>query len=409
MYNSKVSVFENKSECCGCGACVNICPRKAIELCEDEYGYVYPKINKERCIGCNLCEKVCLYKNENKLNKNKICFAAAAKDDDITLSSASGGMFYVIAVECLRNNFICYGCEMQFIKSKPIIKHSRIDNLNDLKKLQGSKYVQSDISKVFAEVKTDLNNGKKVLFSGTPCQIGALKNYLTTLKSSNIKNLYTIDLICHGVPSQLMFQSYINSIYKKYNKCDFRFRDKTEGWGLLGKLELEKNNKISNKKIYPKLSPYYTLFLNTEIFRESCYNCKFSNKDRVGDITLGDYWGFEKLYPQFLKNNEQFSKDKGISCLIINTDNGYELLNLIKDNAYLKETPYDNIIKYNQNLVKSSIKGKNRDIVLKIYKDSKDFGNINKWYKKSLGYKYFIYKLWFVLPPKIRSAIKNKL
>ncbi len=408
MGTSKESVFKNKSECCGCGACVNICPRKAIELCEDEYGYVYPKINKEKCIGCNLCEKVCLYKNENNLNKNKICFAAVAQDDNITLNSASGGLFYIIAKECLKNDFVCYGCEMKFVESKPIVNHSRIDNLSDLKKLQGSKYVQSDTSTIFTEVKNDLNNEKKVLFSGTPCQVASLKNYLTALKISNIKNLYTIDLICHGVPSKSMFDDYIGSIYKGYNKCNFKFRDKTEGWGLLGKIELEKNNKISYKKIYPKLSSYYTLFLNTEIFRESCYNCRFSNKDRVGDITLGDYWGFEKLYPEVVKNDEHFSKSKGISCLILNTDNGYELLDFIKDYTYLKETPYDNIIKYNQNLIKSSIKGKNRDSVLEMYKDSKDFSNINKWYKKSLGYKYFIYKLWFVLPPKIRNIIKRK-
>ena len=389
-------------------ACVNFFPRKAIELFEVEYGYVYPKINKEKCIGCNLCEKVCLYKNENNLNKNKICFAAVAQDDNITLNSASGGLFYIIAKECLKKDFVCYGCEMKFAKSKPIVKHSRIDNLSDLKKLQGSKYVQSDTSTIFTEVKNDLNNEKKVLFSGTPCQVASLKNYLTALKISNIKNLYTIDLICHGVPSKSMFDDYIESIYKGYNKCNFKFRDKTEGWGLLGKIELEKNNKISNKKIYPKLSSYYTLFLNTEIFRESCYNCKFSNKDRVGDITLGDYWGFEKLYPELVKKDEHFSKSKGISCLILNTDNGYELLDLIKDYTYLKETPYDNIIKYNQNLIKSSIKGKNRDSVLEMYKDSKDFSNINKWYKKSLGYKYFIYKLWFILPPKIRNIIKRK-
>ena len=408
MGSSKESVFKNKSECCGCGACVNICPRKAIELCEDEYGYVYPKINKEKCIGCNLCEKVCLYKNENNLNKNKICFAAVAQDDNIILNSASGGLFYIIAKECLKKDFVCYGCEMKFVESKPIVKHSRIDNLSDLKKLQGSKYVQSDTSTIFTEVKNDLNNEKKVLFSGTPCQVASLKNYLTALKISNIKNLYTIDLICHGVPSKSMFDDYIGCIYKGYNKCNFKFRDKTEGWGLLGKIELEKNNKISYKKIYPKLSSYYTLFLNTEIFRESCYNCRFSNKDRVGDITLGDYWGFEKLYSELVKNDEHFSKSKGISCLILNTDNGYELLDLIKDYTYLKETPYDNIIKYNQNLIKSSIKGKNRDRVLEMYKDSKDFSNINKWYKKSLGYKYFIYKLWFVLPPKIRNIIKRK-
>lgn len=164
MGKSKESVFKNKSECCGCGACVNICPRKAIEFCEDKYGYVYPKINKEKCIGCNLCEKVCLYKNENNLNKNKICFVAVAQDDNITLNLASGGLFYIIAKECLKKDFVCYGCEMKFVKSKPIVKHSRIDNLSDLKKMQGSKYVQSDTSTIFTEVKNDLNNEKKYYF-----------------------------------------------------------------------------------------------------------------------------------------------------------------------------------------------------------------------------------------------------
>lgn len=407
MSDVKTSIFQKKSECCGCGACVNICPRKAIELCEDEYGYIYPKVNRDKCVGCNLCEKVCLYKQENELFKNKVCFAAVSKDDNVCLNSASGGIFYTIAAKCLANDFICYGCEMHFAKSKAIIKHSRVDNLQDLKKLQGSKYVQSDISKTFNEVKKDLIDGRKVLFSGTPCQVSSLKNYLKVLKISNINNLYTIDLICHGIPPQAMFNDYIKSIYNDCEKKDFKFRDKSNGWEHLGKIFLEKNNKIIEKKIYPKLSSYYALFLNEEIFRESCYNCKFSNKDRVGDITLGDYWGIENIYPQLLKNNKYFSKKKGISCLILNSDKGYELLELVKECICVYKTPYENIIKFNQNLVKSSQKGKNRNLILKIYKKNRNFSAINKWYKKSLGFKYYAYKLWYILPSKIKEIIKN--
>ena len=403
-------VYNAKSECCGCGACMNICPKKAITLEEDEYGFIHPKIDKSKCIDCKLCEKVCLYKSAIELENPKTCYAGSTDNEKICRNSASGGIFYTIALDCIKKNFICYGSYMNFKNSKPIVEHIRIESESDLVKLQGSKYVQSDISKVYNKIKEDLLNNKKVLFSGTPCQVQAVRMYLSNIKAENIEKFYTIDIICHGVPPIEFFSKYIDSLYKNYEKVNFKFRDKTEGWGLMASITLKKGNKEIKKRVYPKTSSYYHSFLNMDIYRESCYNCKFATKKRTGDITVGDYWGIEKLHPEYLKENGgKLNIQNGVSCILINTEKGFELFNQSSDKILFEPTSFENISKYNHNLNKPSYKGNNRDKVLELYKKNKDFSLINRWYKKKLGIKYYIYNIWIRLPYCIRKKIRKKV
>lgn len=226
----KIILFDDKSKCSGCEACKNICPQNAISMEIDEYGFIYPKINHDKCVKCGLCKRVCAYQKENTENEYIQVYAAMTHKEDILMKSASGGVFGTIAEEFLNDEGIVYGCSMEIENDVITPKHIRITDKNDLEKLQGSKYVKSKINDVYTNVEEDLKNNKKVLFSGTPCQVDALKSYLK-LKNAKLDNLYTIDLICHGTPSTKMFQDYV----KKYEKAlngkiiNIKFRDKKIG------------------------------------------------------------------------------------------------------------------------------------------------------------------------------------
>ena len=204
----------NKKECCGCGACISICPKGAIEMQVDEFGNEYPVVDKKKCTDCNLCNKVCAYQNKSVYNIPLMTYASSCKINRLLKKSASGGVFIAIANEFIKNNGIIYGCSMEMEDDIITPKHIRVDDLSNLYKLQGSKYVKSKINCIYKDVRKDLSEGRKVLFSGTPCQVHALLSYLEELKV-NKDNLYTIDIICHGTPSTKMFQDYIKELERR--------------------------------------------------------------------------------------------------------------------------------------------------------------------------------------------------
>ena len=275
-------VFENKTECCGCGACQAICPKNAIEMVEDEYGFIYPRIDESKCVNCNLCKKTCAYMNPRKMNDEKKVYASVSKNDENLKRSASGGVFYELANSIISDGGVVYGCSMEYKNDKLTPKHIRVNNQENLKKLQGSKYVQSECGNIYKLVKTDLINGKKVLFSGTPCQIEGVKSFL---QYKEYENLFLVDIICHGVPSRKMFQDYIEN-FEIENNCkvkEFYFRDKDKGWGLFFKVVYEKNGK-TEKTVKPSYeSSFYQLFLDSSIYRENCYKCPYATENRNSD------------------------------------------------------------------------------------------------------------------------------
>ena len=323
-------VICEKERCYGCYACLNACPKNAIELVEDELGYVYPKINDNKCIRCNKCKKVCQRNSSAKCNMSKECFSAYSYNDNTHKSSSSGGAAYEISKDIIKNGGIVYGVS-SFVDESKDIAFCRIDNVNNLQKIQGSKYVHAYIKNVLSEVIEDLKQNLKVLFIGTPCQVAGLKAFL----DKDYNNLITIDIVCHGVMAQKLL---FDEIGRKFDYVNFRGN---YGFCIVAKKE---NKIVYNKNKYE--SDYYFSFLNGMRYRERCYSCEFAQKKRIGDITLGDFWG-----------KDDYKKKNGISLVLINTKKGKEIFNSIDT---LNKEKEDISIAYlnNAQLVKPTQKSK---------------------------------------------------
>lgn len=338
--------IEKKDDCCGCSACYNICPQNAITMEGDEKGFAYPVVKQELCINCDLCKKVCPILNQNKIENVPYAYACINKNDKVRKESSSGGVFSMLAEEILKNNGVVFGATFD---SNYNVIHTYIDNKNELNKFRGSKYVQSTIGSCYSDVKKFLNQGKYVLFTGTPCQIEGLKKYLV----KEYEKLYTQDFICHGVPSPLVWKKYLEFRQKKINKkpVNIYFRNKDDGWK-------EFNMKFEyvdfQYKENLKKDPYLQAFLKNTSLRDSCYNCKFKKINRMSDITLGDFLGVEKVLPEMYDNI-------GTSLVIINSRKGEELFRNIKENIECKAVEDVNeAIKYNPSMIYSSKIDKNR-------------------------------------------------
>lgn len=311
----------DKKDCTGCGACYNICPKNAITMQVDEEGFKYPVIDREKCINCKLCEKICpiLNKVNTKMENPIGVIAAYTKNTNERIESSSGGIFYELANIVLSKNGAIVGAGYD---DKFNVVHKIIYNKEDLKELQGSKYVQSDTKDTYKETKEILEKGIEVLYVGTPCQIAGLKSFL----QKDYDNLYTCDLICHGVPSPKVWQKYLAEYNGKIQNCYFRNKD--NGWNCFSMKIVFENNKFKRFKMTK--DDFIRLFLNNYTLRPSCYDCKFSKIPRVADISLGDFWGVEGKYPEF-------SDDKGTSLILVNSSIGNELIRQIMGNLYYKE------------------------------------------------------------------------
>lgn len=298
----------DKLKCCACTACKNICPKQAIEMISDEKGFLYPKIDENKCIKCGLCEKVCFYNTGYKVlddHLNKIeTYAIKHKDFNIRMNSRSGGIFTALSDYILDNKGVTYGVGY---KENFVVCYKRAETKEERNNFRGSKYVQSELNDMFKRVKNDLENNRWVLFSGTPCHVAGLVKYLGKKK---YEKLLLVDIVCHGVPSPKMFNDYINYIEKRYNDKvnGFDFRDKNFGWD-----QSKESFYIKGKK-YAR-TVYSNLFNSCLSFRDSCYNCQFTNLNRPSDITIGDCWGIAE-------NRPDIDDNKGVSLVIINTEKG---------------------------------------------------------------------------------------
>lgn len=405
--NNRIVLFEKEEQCSGCGACVDICHQKAISMYTNEEGFCLPKIDENLCVRCGMCKKVCGFQNEKKASYPLSVKAATAKNEHTLIKSASGGVFAELAKYVLRKGGVVFGAAMFFLHGVPIVKHIEIDSENDLDKLQGSKYVQSDCQGIYAEVKKELNENKIVLFSGTPCQVASLKRFLG--REENSEKLILVDLICHGVPSLKMFQDYIvcesNNI--SGNILSFKFRDKSIGWGMKGRIDYSYKNKNRYKTIPVQLSSYYSHFLNGNIYRKSCYECVFACKERVSDITIGDYWKFGAEHPDQIKQRGgAFEEEKGISCILLNTEKGYNFFSECTNVFKLCESTFDKVARVNMQLKHPSIKTDIREYVMQMY-IKYGYKAIDEDYYRRLGKKKYIYIIWNAIPPQIRKKLKQ--
>lgn len=310
--SKKVKLYKKKKECCGCGACEQICPENAINLEEDKEGFLYPVIDFYRCIGCGMCEKVCTIRNaEIKSDDVVMCYAGFAKNESVRMLSSSGGVFTLLAEEIFERQGIIVGAAFD---DDWQVHHICIDNLKDLEKLRGSKYVQSRLEDTYRETKEYLEKGKNVLFTGVPCQISGLRRYLR----KKYDNLYTVDVLCHGVPNPKLWNMYLKTHKERINKISFRSKD--TGWKKFSlKIEFD-NGEIYQKNIGDDI--FMQMFLRELCLRPSCYDCKFKKLDRDSDITIGDSWGIENYIPEM-------DDDKGTSVIMVHSEGGMRLINSI--------------------------------------------------------------------------------
>lgn len=341
-----------KDKCTGCFACFNICPKNAITMEKDDYGNVYPSINEEKCIKCGLCSKVCpSLKEKLAFNKSKNAYAMHLKDEQKRSESTSGGAASILYKEIIKSGGVGYG--VTNIDSNTPFSYIRIDKEDEIIKLKGTKYVHSYVNDSFKNIKKDLENKKDVLFIGTPCQVSGLKSFL--LKEYD--NLYTVDIICHGVPSQKLLFDELDNLKLDISKIKkISFRDEK----IFNFKVIDKNNKIIFEKKSDKVE-YYRNFLRGNTYRENCYNCRYAQNDRISDITIGDYWGLSKDSKVF------DSKEKGISLIITNTEKGEKLINKIKEESTIEKRTLEEARKHNAQLNGPSKKTKQYEIYKKYY------------------------------------------
>lgn len=297
-----------RSECVSCMACMNICPQKSISVSEDQKGFFYPIVDLNTCIQCGMCERVCPILTGNKLIPNAaiepMVYAAWSKQNLDRRLSSSGGLFSVFARDFINYGGIVYGVMLSEYSEAVF---ARAANISDLEKLRGSKYVQVKVDLVYQKVKADLISGRKVLFSGSPCQVAALYSFLG--ENFDIENLYTIDIVCHGVPSPKVFKMYLQDLKNDFGKSAIRhvfFRDKQAGWDDFKlKVEFEDGFEYYGTK---NRDPYLLAFLNDLIRKDSCKSCPYTSIHRESDITLGDFWKYHSQEKQFRNT------DEGICC-----------------------------------------------------------------------------------------------
>lgn len=341
-----IDLVKDSYSCCGCGACMNVCPKGAIEMREDPAGFKFPHIDTSKCIECGLCLKVCKFENP-ELAYPRAAYICQLKDENTLLLSTSGGAFRAMAEKIIERGGVVFGCAYTENEDGLVPTTIAVDNIEELPKLSGSKYVQSEMGFAYKKAKGFLDKGRLVLFSGTPCHISGLYSYL----GKPYDNLYTTDLICHGVPNLKMFQSELLRIEKKYKSAvkSFCFRDKSiAAWGKYKySFELE-NGEIHNGILYD--SAYLDLFLKGEIIRDSCTKCPYARPERVSDITIGDAWGAEIVHPDCEKSRGgDFNFKKGLSLALINTERGE---NFFSDLCALKsqQVDYKGMAKFNKML-----------------------------------------------------------
>lgn len=328
-----IHIIEKKN-CCGCSACASICPKQCITMKEDGEGFLYPLVDNTTCVKCGLCEKVCNELHPYGKRKPKQVLAAINKNIDVRLKSSSGGIFYILAERTIKEGGVVFGARFD---TNWQVFISYAEDMNGVEAFLGSKYVQARIDNAYKDVKRFLLEGRKVLFSGTPCQVAGLHKFLG--KSYN--NLLTIDFVCHGTPSPKVWKVYLENVLKGIKRIDkIEFRNKNNGWRKFNFNLVCRKNSNSISLLSPASQNHYMkAFLHDIILRPSCYDCKVKECRSQSDITIADFWGIEKVFPNI-------DDDKGTSMIFINTDVGENALDFTK--IEYKKTEYDKIKNLNK-------------------------------------------------------------
>ena len=365
-----------KKDCFGCGACVNACKFNAITMFNDERGFIHPKINDSVCVKCGMCEQACPALVSNKINSPIDWYAGWNKNKLDRKKSSSGGVFILFAKYVLDKDGLVAGCLFDGLKGT---KHCLSSDLDTIKQFCGSKYSQSSTGFVFKEIKDVLNNGKTVLFSGTPCQCAALKCFL----GKEYANLLLIDFFCHGVPPYSLLEKHIKSIHN--NKAQsIWFRKKLPYWDE-PYIEIKyQDGYIYRKRLFD--DPYFKIFNESISLRDCCYNCPFIGKNKASDISLGDYWSYKPKSLKFANYN------KGISIFTVNTQKGFGYFETIKDKLNFETTNYGDCSKGNKALLSFPVNNfELRNSFWNDINEGKNFEIIDKKYCKQIKKQKFLF------------------
>jgi ferredoxin len=374
--------INNKKDCCGCKTCEEICPKQAISFKTDDEGFWYPNVDKQKCINCGLCEKVCPFLNRQETKHPLSVYAAINTNEEERLNSSSGGIFSMLMRQTIMDGGVVFGAAFN---NEWQVFHTSAKSMEDAKKFQGSKYVQSNTMGCYKNVREALKCGQSVLFSGTACQVAGLKRFL----GKEYENLMTVDVVCHGVPSPMVWNDYLNMLRQHKGTVndnrelpinDISFRDKHNGWRRFAFVvrysdshsEIKNDGVPSANYLEVRESLYDNLFmkgfLNNLFLRPSCYACKAKSGKCGSDITLGDFWGVWNEMPDI-------DDDKGVSLLIVNTKKGDTAINRIKPS--LRPVNYEQVVKYNICLEHSVPEPKWRNIFMRRYKNGEGINAIN--------------------------------
>lgn len=358
----------DKHKCCGCTACVNVCPKNCISMSADKEGFLYPVVDFVKCIDCGLCEQVCPVLRPVKNETEPLVYAAVNNDESVRLQSSSGGIFTLLAESVLDRGGVVFGA--CFDQNWNVV-HDYTETKEGLAKFRGSKYVQSHVGNCFIQVKTFLDSGREVLFSGTPCQVAGLKNYLRKPYS----NLFTVDLVCHGVPSPEVWRRYLQEavcrVYgiKKKNVInldeyisDISFRAKDKGWKKYNIKIIFRNGKVEMMPFFE--NSYMNVFLSDLSLRPSCYACPTKLHHVQSDITLADFWGVNEIKPDI-------DDDKGCGLILINCEEKLDFL--YKMNCQLLQQQLERVVEYNPCILSTVNEPANRDFFWAVYYYKKDF------------------------------------
>lgn len=388
-------VIEEKNECYGCGACMQKCPRNCIDMESDEEGFLYPRVNYQECIHCGLCKAVCPHNKEKPPQKVlPRAYAINNMDDEVRINSSSGGIFSLLSEKIIQEGGAVFGAT--YDENFRVI-HTCVNKTKDLSKLRGSKYVQSDMGSSYKQVECLLKDGKKVLFSGTPCQIEGLLRYI----NKEYENLYVVDIICSGVPSPWVWEKNIQYIEKKVKSkiTDINLRYKKYGWQ-----EYVIRYKFENGKEYEQsrfLDPYMLAFRKAYSLRPSCYECEFKTVSRRSDITIADCWGIESIAPELYDR-------KGTSLVFVHSEKGRIILDSLQNNMQQIEVDREWAVSCNPSMCRSAKLPKQR----MVYLEKLRICSINKAIDSVFQYEcrdLFKYKVDFLLLKVhfLKSQIKD--
>jgi len=359
--------MHNKLNCIGCTACYSICPQQCISMREDSEGFLYPFIDKQNCTKCIKCEKVCPVFMQGVARKPLKIYAVKNPDDEVRCASSSGGVFSLIAEHMIKNGGIVFGA--RFNDNWEVI-HDYTETIEGLAAFRGSKYVQSIIGDTYKTVEEFLRRGRKILYTGTPCQIAGLKAFL----GESYNNLLTVDFVCHGVPSPLVWKKYLDEVIKTMNIqyiSSINFRNKNYGWRHFN-LAITYSDKTQNDVLFIEnlnVNSFFKGFLYNLYLRPSCYNCPVKLLKSGSEITIADYWGIWKILPDFDDN-------KGVSLVLVNTEKGEKLYSLLDKNE--RETTYAEALRENSMIEKSVLPHRNRALFFEKYHNEPIIPLINK-------------------------------